>query len=64
MSEYRMKTYRYVGTLDPCLAGLTALGRMSYGTFIIQIDKFAHPLSHGWHEASEADWEVINYHDD
>ena len=63
-SSNRMDTFRYIGHTNPGLVGETAMGRWSYGTFLVQVDRFDHPMSHRWWEESEADWEVINYYED
>ena len=56
-----IKHYRYVGVGPFLAAGETALGRVRPGTriFEVQVDRFEHPWSHGWHETSICDWEPI-----
>ncbi len=39
------------------LAGETALGQEIGGVFRVQVDRFAHPWSHYWHETTVGDWE-------
>ena len=46
-----------------CIAGEheghTALGVHEDGVFKVQMDDFDHPMSHGWHEAPEGDWVLL-----
>jgi hypothetical protein len=58
-----MKCYKYVGT-DPFLIGEEAIGRMIDGVFKIQVHRFNHPWSHGWHETLKEDWEILESEDE
>ena len=53
------KKFRYVGS-DTLLIGETAVGQMLGGVFKVQVDRFDHPWSHGWHETLADDWEEID----
>ena len=52
--------YEYIGQ-DPSLKGETALGtiRMRDAEFVVQVDRFDHPWSHGWHATPEKDWQLM-----
>lgn len=50
-----MKQYEYVGD-DILLIWTTALGQEIDGVFKVQVDKFEHSWSHGWHETPREDW--------
>lgn len=56
----RARRYEYVGN-DDFLKGETALGtiRIADGEFVVQVDRFDHPWSHGWHVTPEKDWYLI-----
>lgn len=47
----------YVGT-DPLLTKETALvqGTSDPTIIIVQVDRFEHPWSHGWHSTPTKDW--------
>ena len=54
-----MRRFKYIGS-DDFLVDETALGKWTAsGTFRIQVDRFEHPYSHGWHRAIERHWEEI-----
>lgn len=46
----------YVGPIED-MKGLTALAKLYAGCIEVQIDKFDHPLSHGWHTFLKSNWE-------
>lgn len=46
----------YVGPLDD-MKGLTALAKQYLDCIEVQIDKFEHPMSHGWHTFLSSNWE-------
>jgi hypothetical protein len=54
-----MKHYRYIGA-DDFLVGQTALGLEIDGVFKVQVDRFAHLWSHGWHETPRGDWREMD----
>jgi len=53
-----MKHYRYTGN-ERLHLGTTALGQTIGGVFKVQVDRFEHPWSHGWHETPADDWKEI-----
>lgn len=57
-----MKHYKYVGDnmrTIVILSGETALGHEINGVFKVQVDRFEHPWSHGWHDTYREEWEEI-----
>ncbi len=46
----------YVGPLED-MKGLTALAKQYIDCVEVQVDKFDHPMSHGWHTFLSSNWE-------
>lgn len=46
----------YVGPLDD-MKGMTALAKQYEDCIEVQVDKFEHPMSHGWHTFLKSNWE-------
>lgn len=45
----------YVGPLED-MKGLTALAKQYIDCIEVQVDKFDHPMSHGWHTFLSSNW--------
>lgn len=57
-AKREIKHYRYIGNVAHLLLE-TALGRFVDGKFVVQVDIWSHPWSHGWHESDIDEWEEL-----
>ncbi len=54
--DYKYGRAVYVGPIES-MKGMTALAKLYLDCIEVQVDKFEHPMSHGWHTFLKSNWE-------